>query len=159
MVRHATRSQRRIDQETIVGFTEIQKSISHRHPPHLISRPILPHILRPQLFHLIIQMLPQDRPKAVHDLLQLTHSQLPLATLTLLKILFEHLQPVVYLLMLREELQLFSELRHLLCQNGEDVLFFDGMVDCEVVGELLADIQEGAYRHACWSLTGRCCGV
>lgn len=42
------------------------KHASHWHPPHLIHRPKRPHILSSQLFHLIIQMLPQYLSKPIH---------------------------------------------------------------------------------------------
>lgn len=44
---------------------------SHRHSYDLLLRPILPHILRPQLLHFIVQVLPQDLPKPIQNLLQL----------------------------------------------------------------------------------------
>ena len=63
------------------------------------------------------------------------------------------------LLVLRKQFQLFSECRHLLGEDGEDVLFLDGVVDCEVVAELLAHGEEGLDGHALWALLGFAGGV
>lgn len=123
-------------------------SISHRQPPHLLRRPKPPHILRPQLMHLRVQMLPKHFPKSIHHLPQLRKPQLPLTQPTLRNIRLELLQPVVNLLVLREELEFLAESGHFLRQHGENVPLFDRVVDGEVVREVVAGLQEGAQRHA-----------
>jgi hypothetical protein len=98
--------------------------------------------------HLGIQMLPQHTPKGIHHSPQLRKSQLPLPGSTLRKVRLELIQPVVDLLVLRKELELFPESGHFLREDGEDVLLFDGVVDGEVVRELVARLQEAAQGHA-----------
>jgi hypothetical protein len=98
--------------------------------------------------HLLVQMLPKHLPKPIHHNLQLAKPQLALARPTLRNIRFELLQPVVDLLVLRQQLQLFAERGHFLREDGEDVLFFDRVVDGEVVREVVAGLQERAERHA-----------
>ena len=98
--------------------------------------------------HLGIKMLPQHRAKPIHDSTQLRKPQFPLPGPTLRKIRLELIQPVMDLLVLREEFELFPESGHFLRENGEDVFFLDRVVDGEVVRELVARLQEAAQGHA-----------
>ena len=47
---------------------------------------------------------------------------------------------------------------HLRREHGEDVLFFDCVVDCEVVGELRYEVEEAAEGEVRWFLGGRAGG-
>ena len=98
--------------------------------------------------HLLVQMLPKHLPKPIHHNLQLAKPQLALPSPALRDISFELLQPVVDLLVLRQQFQLFAERRHFLREDREDVLLFDRVVDGEVVREVVAGLQEGAEGHA-----------
>lgn len=98
--------------------------------------------------HLRIQMLPQHLAKSVHHGLQLAKPQLALPSSALCDIRLELLQPVVDLLVLRQQLQLFAERGHFLREDGEDVLLFNRVVDGEVVREVVAGLEEGAECHA-----------
>lgn len=106
--------------------------------------------------HLLIQMLPQHFPKAIHNPLHLLHPQFPLSTPALLNITFQLLQPRMYQLMLTEELELFLERRHLLREDGEDVFLFDGVVEGELLAEFVGGAEEGAEGHAVGAFVG--CG-
>jgi hypothetical protein len=128
--------------------SDLAKPRSHRQPPHLLRRPIQPHVLRPQLMHLRIQMLPQHCAKPIHDFPQLRKPQFSLPSPALRKIRLELIQPVMNLLVLGEEFKLFPESRHFLREDGEDVLLFDRVVDGEVVRKLVARLQEAAQGHA-----------
>ena len=121
---------------------------SHRQPPHLLLRPKQPHILRPQLPHLIIQMLPQNPPKRIHHLPQLRKPQFPLPGPAFRDIPLKLLQALVDLFVLCKELELFGESRHFAREHGENVPLFNGVVDGEVVREVVAGLQEGAQGHA-----------
>ena len=98
--------------------------------------------------HLRIQMLPKHTPKSIHHTLQLPKPQLPLPSPTFRNIRLELLQSIMNFFMLREQFQLFGESRHLLGEHGENVSFFDRVVDGEVVGEIVARLEEGAKGHA-----------
>ena len=109
--------------------------------------------------HLSIQVLPQNLAKPIHNLPQLSKSQLALPVSALSKVRLEFVQPIVDLLVLREQLELFAERRHFFRENGEDVPLFDGMVDGEVVRELVARLQEAAQGHSLGFLAGFACAV
>lgn len=81
----------------------------HRQPRHLLFRPILPHVLRAQFLDLVVQMLPQHLSKTVHDVLQFGQPELALAGTALFQILCQLVQPLVNLLVLCKEFQLFLE--------------------------------------------------
>jgi hypothetical protein len=120
--------------------TCLQSNPSHRQPPHLLRRPKPPHILRPQLMHLLIQMLPQHLPKSIHHGLQLSKPQLALPSPALRDIRLELLQPVVDLFVLCEKFQLFGESGHFFREHGENVPLFDRVVDGKVVREVVAGL-------------------
>jgi hypothetical protein len=63
------------------------------------------------------------------------------------------------LLVLRQQLQLFTKRRHFLGQDGENVLFFNGVVHGEVVAELLAHAEELPDGHVAGTLLGFARGV
>ena len=98
--------------------------------------------------HLCIKMFPQHRAEPIHHLPQLRKPQLALPSPALCKIRLELVQPVMNLLVLREQFELFAESGHFLREDGKNVLLFDRMVDGEVVRELVARVQEAAQRHA-----------
>lgn len=147
---HLTASRLKIERKRkhFITITPPGHHPSHRQPPHLVLRPELPHILRPQFMHLLIQMLPQHLPKSIHHRLQLPKPQFSLPSPTLRDIRLELLQPVVDLFVLREQFQLFGEGRHLFRENWEYVSLFDRVVDGEVVREVVAGLEEGAEGHA-----------
>jgi len=60
----------------------------------------------------------------------------------------------VDLFVLGKQVHFAFETGHLLREHGEDVLFFDCVVDGQVVAELFAGVQEGAERHSSWSFAG-----
>lgn len=118
------------------------ETTSHRQPRHLLLTPIQAHILRPQLLDLCVQMLPKHGPKPIQQALHLPQLQLPLPTPALGKPDLQLVQTLVDTLVVREEVQLFAESRHALRQQGENVLFFDGVVHGQVVAEVVGEGDE-----------------
>lgn len=114
-------------------------SPSHRHPPHLLHRPKPPHILRPQIPHLRIQMSPQSLPKPIHNALQLPQIQLLLPALHIRYIPLQLIHALVDAFVVCKHRLVFLKARHFPGEDGEDVLFFDRVVDGEVVAELVAE--------------------
>lgn len=131
----------------------------HRHPPHLIQTPILPHILRPQSLHLLIQMRPQNLPKPIHDPLQLPQIQLPLPTLHISHKTLQSINPRMDPLVLLQMPAVLLEHVHTPREHREDVAFFDGVVDGEVVGELENCGEELSDGHSLGAFIGGCGGV
>ena len=72
--------------------------------------------------HFRVQMLPQHRPKRIHQTLHLAQPQLLLPRLALSQVLLELLQTRMDLLVVREQLQLLPERRLFPRKDGEDVL-------------------------------------
>lgn len=109
--------------------------------------PILPHILGAQSANLLIQMVPEDGGKAVHETLRLRQTQLVLPDATPLEIVLEPIHAGVDLLVLLQQVQIQiaggciidiivvmmtrdtnGELGHLLGQEREEHLLFDGVM-------------------------------
>ena len=81
-------------------------------------------------------MLPQHLPKSIHHLLQLIQPQLALPSPAFLEIVPQLLQSLVDLLVLRQQLQLLAERRHLARQHGEDVRLLDAVVRLQMRAEV-----------------------
>jgi hypothetical protein len=127
-------------------------SCLYRYPGHLGRCPVLAHILSAQLMHLVVEMLPQDGAECVENSLEFIHAQLPLSTPAFAEIGFQLVESLVDLLVLSEQLEFFGKGGHLASKDGEDVALLDGVVDGEVVDEIVAYTDELAYGHAGWSL-------
>jgi hypothetical protein len=90
-------------------------------------------------------MRPKDRPPTVHLFLHLAQTQFVLTAPTALQILLKAIHALMNLLMLPQQLRRVApglELWHLLREDREDVLFFDGVVGAEVRAELEARRDE-----------------
>ena len=87
-------------------------------------------------------MLPQDFAKRVQDGLHLFHAQLFLSTPTLTEVLLKFVESIVDLFVLSEQFELFLEGWHLASENREDVALLDGMVDGQVVAEVVSHADE-----------------
>jgi hypothetical protein len=129
------------------------------YPRHFSWRPVPSHVLRPKFMHLIVEVLPQHLAKCVQNGLHLFHAQLFLSTSTLTEIFFEFVESVVDLFVLSEQFELFLEGWHLAGEHREDVALLDGMMDGQVVAEVVSYTNELADRHATRSLFAFACAV
>ena len=120
----------------------------HRHDAHLVQRPILPHILCAQLLNFGVEVLPQNRAESVHNLLQLLEAQLLFAAAARLNVRLQHDEALVDVPVVRQQLQLLAEGRHLARQYGEDAPLLDRVVYRQVLAELGRRHQERPDRHA-----------
>lgn len=96
-------------------------------------------------------MRPKHISKGIHQRLQLFQPQLLLSTPTGLQISFELVQARMYLLVLCQKFQLFPKLGHLSGEDGEYVVFLNGMVRSQVMAEVKAhgeELTEGDVRRA-----------
>jgi hypothetical protein len=109
--------------------------------------------------HLIVEVLPQHLAKCVQNGLHLFHAQLFLSTSTLTEIFFEFVESVVDLFVLSEQFELFLEGWHFAGKHREDVALLDGMMDGQVVAEVVSYTNELADRHASRSLFAFACAV
>lgn len=67
-------------------------------------------------------MGPENRAERIHDLFELVHSHIALPSFAVVNVCFKLIEAVVYLLVLREELQLLLECGHPLREYRKDVL-------------------------------------
>ena len=88
--------------------------------------------------HLVVKVLPQDLAKCIQDGLHLFHAQLFLSTSTLTEILLKLVESIVDLFVLSEQFKLLLEGWHLARENREDVALLDGMMDGQVVAEVVS---------------------
>jgi hypothetical protein len=93
-------------------------------------------------------MPPKHIPKPIHQPFHLLPLQINLAGAALPQILLQLLQTLMDLPMLGEEVQLAPELGHLFCEDGEDVLLFDGVVEVELGAEVQPGLDELAGGEA-----------
>jgi hypothetical protein len=117
----------------------------HRHLSHLLQSPVPSHILSPQSFNFLIQMLPKYVSPRIHLGFQHTQLKIRLSTPTLLQILLKHIHTLMNLLVLPQQLRCIPPILkfgHLLRENGEDVLLFYRVVGGEMRTELDAGGEE-----------------
>lgn len=89
-----------------------------------------------KFLNLVVQVLPQNLPEAIHQHLQLLKPKVPLAILARPQILDEFFETRVDLLVLRQQFELLPERRLLLGQDREEVALLDTMVHLKLAGEL-----------------------
>ena len=122
--------------------------ISNGYAPHLLRRPVFPHILGPELMNFVVQVFPQDRPERLHDSLHLAKLQVFLATLHIFKVCLKLVQSFVDLFVLCEKLELLFEGGHLPRQDRKNMLFLDCVMNGQMVDKVVASRKESADAHA-----------
>jgi hypothetical protein len=95
-----------------------------------------------------IKVLPENSSEPIHDFPQLRKPHFTFSAPTLRQIRLELIQPIVDLLVLSEEFELFPKSGHFLREDGENVLLLNRVVDGKVVRELVARLQEATQGHA-----------
>lgn len=155
----------------------------NRKRPHLLNRPVPPHVLRAEVSHLLVQVLQQHVPPRVHLLLQHRQLQLALPVLAPPEVRLELVHAPVDLPVLAEELAVSllllpprlppaaaaaaasvvvvvmlggAELGHLPRQEGVQVRLLDGVVGGQVAGEVEAVVEELLEREV---LGAAACGA
>lgn len=104
-------------------------------------------------------MGPEDIPEGIHNCLQLLHPQLSLACFASVHITFHLIHALMYMLMLRQQLQLPLESRHSLGEDGEDMLLLNRVVEVQMVAEFGGGVEELSDAHVCRAFAAGAGGI